>query len=144
MTYWLVALAALMFGIYNVFIKLSADHIQAVLGAVVLQLVAALIGLAMLSYLYLGNVTTFNVTARGLWLSVLAGVAIGVVEIVSFLIYARGMAVAVGNPLIVGGSLMVTTAVGVWLLREQLSLLQLSSVGLIMAGITLLAWSSTR
>jgi len=144
MTYWLVALAALMFGIYNVFIKLSADHIQAVLGAVVLQLVAALIGLAMLSYLYLGNVTTFNVTARGLWLSVLAGVAIGVVEIVSFLIYGRGMAVAVGNPLIVGGSLMVTTAVGVWLLREQLSLLQLSSVGLIMAGITLLAWSSTR
>lgn len=144
MTYWMVALAALMFGVYNVFIKLSADHIQAVLGAVILQLVAALLGLAMLSYLYLTNATSLTFTSRGLWLSALAGVAIGFVEIVSFFIYGRGMAVAVGNPLIVGGSLMVTTLVGVWLLREQLNVLQMSSVGLIMLGIALLAWSSTR
>ena len=40
MTYGLLALAALMFGLYNIFIKLSAEHIQPVLGAVILQFVA--------------------------------------------------------------------------------------------------------
>ena len=144
MTYGLVLLAALMFGLYNVFIKVSADHIQAVLGAVVLQLVAAFIGLGMLSYLHFATPTTLTVTGRGLLLSALAGVAIGLVEIVSFVIYGRGMAVALGNPLIVGGSLLVTTAVGFGLLREQLSPIQFVAIGLIMLGIALLAWSATR
>jgi transporter family protein len=144
MTYGLVTLAAVMFGLYNVFIKLSADHIQAVLGAVVLQFVAAFIGLGMLGYLYLATPTTLTISGRGLLLSALAGVAIGVVEIVSFIIYGRGMDVAVGNPLIVGGSLLVTTGVGYLLLREHLSTLQLAAIGLIMLGITLLAWGATR
>lgn len=144
MTYGLVALAAVMFGLYNVFIKISSDHIQAVLGAVVLQFVAALIGLGMLGYLYLATPTTLNVTARGLTLSALAGVAIGVVEIVSFFVYGRGVAVAVGNPLIVGGSLLVTTGVGYFLLREHLNSLQMAAIVIILMGIALLAWSSTR
>ena len=50
MPYVLLALAAVMFGFYNVFIKLSADHIQAILGAVVLQFVAAFLGLGLLAY----------------------------------------------------------------------------------------------
>ncbi|HLS17804.1 MAG TPA: hypothetical protein VK049_08280 [Paenalcaligenes sp.] len=44
MIYLLVAVAAFMFGMYNVFIKLSSSHIEAVLGAVVLQFVAAVNG----------------------------------------------------------------------------------------------------
>lgn len=144
MTYGLVALAAVMFGLYNVFIKISSDHIQAVLGAVVLQFVAALIGLGMLGYLHLATPTTLNVSTRGLVLSALAGVAIGVVEIVSFFVYGRGVAVAVGNPLIVGGSLLVTTGVGYFLLREHLSGLQMAAIVIILMGIALLAWSSTR
>ncbi len=144
MTYGLVLFAALMFGLYNVFIKISADHIQAVLGAVVLQFVAAFIGLGMLSYLHFATSTTLTVTGRGLLLAGLAGVAIGLVEIASFVIYGRGMAVALGNPLIVGGSLLVTTVVGFGLLREQLSLIQFVAIGLIMLGIALLAWSATR
>jgi len=41
-----------MFGLYNVFIKLSSDHIQPVLGAVALQFVAAFLGSALLYHLY--------------------------------------------------------------------------------------------
>lgn len=144
MTYWLVSLAAVMFGLYNVLIKLSADHIQAVLGAVVLQLVAALVGLGLLAYLHWGTPTELSISGRGLLLSALAGVAIGVVEIASFAIYGRGLAVAVGNPLIVGGSLVVTTGVGYFLLREHLDPLQLVAVALIFIGIALLAWGSAR
>ena len=104
MPYLLLALAAVMFGLYNVFIKLSADHIQAVLGAVILQFVAAFLGLGLLLYFKQSQQLVLYVTPRGISLAVLAGVAIGVVEILTFVIYGRGVAVAVANPLIVGGS----------------------------------------
>jgi len=144
LTYLLIAIAALMFGLYNVFIKLSADHIQAVLGAVVLQFVAAFMGLAWLLYLQTTQSGSLAYNSRGLALAALAGVAIGLVEILTFFVYGRGLPVAVGNPLIIGGSLLVTTGVGVVLLREALSPLQLAAIGLIGLGIALFAWEAAR
>src|SRR5690554_3668607 len=143
MTWLLIAVAALMFGLYNVFIKLSADHIQAVLGAVVLQFVAAFMGLAWLAWLHLGQGQALSHTPRGLTLAAMAGIAIGLVEILTFLVYGRGLPVAVGNPLIIGGSLLVTTGVGV-LLREALSPLQFAAIGLIGVGIAVFAWEAAR
>lgn len=144
MLYWLLALAALMFGLYNVFIKVSSDHIDPVLGAVVLQFVAAFLGLALLLYLRAASGEALQVSARGVWLAVAAGVAIGLVEILSFFVYGRGMPVAVGNPLIIGGSLIVTTGVGILLLREAVNPVQLAAIVLIVAGVALLAWGATR
>ena len=144
MTAILIAVAALMFGLYNVFIKLSADHIQAVLGAVVLQFVAAFMGLAWLAWLSLGQGTPLHHSGRGLSLAALAGLAIGLVEILTFMVYGRGLPVAVGNPLIIGGSLLVTTSIGVLALREALSPLQLAAVALIGIGIALFAWEAAR
>lgn len=144
MPYVLLILAALMFGLYNIFIKLSADHIQAVLGAVVLQFVAAFLGLALLLSMKAGGSIVIHATPRGITLAVLAGLAIGLVEILTFIIYARGVDVAVGNPLIIGGSLLVTTGVGALLLREVLSPVQLIAIALITLGVGLLGWSATR
>ena len=79
-----------------------------------------------------------------LTIAALAGIAIGLVEILTFFVYGRGLPVAVGNPLIIGGSLLVTTGVGVLLLREALSPLQLLGVGLIGLGIALFAWDAAR
>ena len=86
MPYLLLGLTAVMFGLYNVFIKLSADHIQAVLGAVILQFVAAFLGLGLLIYFKFADNITLHITPRGVALAVLAGVAIGVVEILTFVI----------------------------------------------------------
>lgn len=144
MSYWLLAIAAVMFGLYNVFIKLSADHINAVLGAVVLQFVAAFVGLGLLLYLQAGAGGTLQVSGRGLALATFAGVAIGLVEILTFVIYGRGIPVAVGNPLIIGGSLLVTTGIGVLLLRELISPSQLLGILAIAAGVGLLAWDAAR
>ena len=144
MTWILIAVAALMFGLYNVFIKLSSDHIHAVLGAVVLQFVAAFMGLAWLLYLMATQSTSPNFTGRGITIAALAGIAIGLVEILTFVVYGRGLPVAVGNPLIIGGSLLVTTGVGVLLLREVLSPLQRGAIGLIALGIGVFAWDAAR
>lgn len=138
---WII-LAAVMFGLYNVFIKVSANDINPILGAVVLQFVAAFIGLAMLlvTQMQAGSLPFWS--GRGLLLASLAGAAIGAVEILTFFIYGRGVLVAVGNPLIVGGSLVVTLGVGVFLLRESVNLTQLLAIGLIFIGVLLLAWSA--
>lgn len=143
MTYLLVAFAALMFGLYNVFIKLSSSHIEAVLGAVVLQFIAAFVGLSLLLYMKFNGSAIYS-SPKGLGLAVAAGVAIGVVEILTFVIYGRGLAVAIGNPLIIGGSLLVTTGAGVLFMREQISLTQLIAIGLIAAGVGLMVWSAGR
>lgn len=142
--YLLLGLAAVMFGLYNLFIKLSADHIQAVLGAVILQFVAAFLGLGLLVYFKYVDNLTLHVSPRGVILAVLAGVAIGVVEILTFIIYGRGVAVAVGNPLIVGGSLIVTTGVGWLFLREVLNPWQVAALFSIIAGVAILAWQAGR
>lgn len=144
MPYILLTLAAVMFGLYNVFIKLSADHIQAILGAVVLQFVAAFVGLGLLLYMKGAQGLAITATPRGVWLAVAAGVAIGLVEILTFVIYGRGVPVAVGNPLIIGGSLVVTTGVGVFLLREILSPMQIFAILLVAGGVGLLAWEAGR
>lgn len=144
MPYVLLALAAVMFGLYNVFIKVSAEHIQPILGAVVLQFVAAFLGLGLLFYMKATDAIQIHFTTRGILLAVLAGVAIGLVEILTFVIYGRGVPVAVGNPLIIGGSLLVTTGVGVLILRETLNPVQLAAVLLVAGGIGLLAWEAAR
>lgn len=140
----LITVAAVMFGLYNVFIKLSAGHVNAVLGAVVLQFVAAFLGLGYLMYLHATGTLlgTLQVSGRGIGLAVAAGMAIGLVEILTFVIYGRGVAVAVGNPLIVGGSLVVTTGIGLVLLREVLQPVQIVAILLVAAGVFLLAWGA--
>lgn len=144
MPYVLLALAAVMFGLYNVFIKLSSDHIQAILGAVVLQFVAAFLGLGLLAYFKYTDQIELHVSSRGVTLAVLAGVAIGLVEILTFIIFSRGVDVAVGNPVIVGGSLIVTTGVGWLFLRETLNPWQVAAVFSIIGGVAVLAWQAGR
>lgn len=143
MLYFLVAITAFMFGMYNVLIKLSASHIEAVLGAVVLQFVAAFIGLALLVYMKISGANIYS-TPKGIGLAVGAGVAIGLVEILTFFIYGRGLAVAVGNPLIIGGSLIVTTGAGILFMRENISALQFLAIMLITAGVALMAWAANK
>lgn len=144
MVYGLLALAAVMFGLYNVFIKLSANHIQAVLGAVVLQFVAAFVGLGLLFYIRGTGAEPLHASVRGILLAVLAGVAIGLVEVLTFMVFSQGFPVAVANPLVVGGSLLVTTTVGVVLLRETANPLQLAAIIMIAVGIGLLALGAGR
>ncbi len=134
----LIAVAAIFFGLYNVFIKLSSEHINPILGAVVLQFVAAFLGLGLLIITRARAAGPLVVTGRGVTLAVLAGLAIGLVEILTFNVFGRGVPVALGNPLIVGGSLVVTSLVGILLLREVLTPAQVVALILIASGVVLM------
>lgn len=137
---WLVLalLTALALACYNFFIKLAADHVPAAVGAVVLQLVAAALGAAWLVRLKLLG-QPLPVTSKGLWLAALAGLGVGLGEILTFVVFSRGVPSSVGTPVIVGGSVLLTALLGLAVLREALSWPQVLGLLLIVGGIGLLA-----
>lgn len=137
---WLVLalLTALALASYNFFIKLAADHVPAAVGAVVLQLVAAALGAVWLLRLKLQG-QPLSVTSKGLWLAALAGLGVGLAEILTFVVFSRGVPSSVGTPVIVGGSVLLTAVLGLVVLREALTLPQVLGLLLIVGGIALLA-----
>jgi bacterial/archaeal transporter family protein len=139
--HWLILLllTALFFGFYNFFIKLSAGHIHEILGAVILQVIAALLGGAALLYLKIQN-TGLDFSAKGIRFAVFAGLFVGLAEITSFYAFSKGVAASVGIPVIVGGTVLVGTILGVVVLKETLSVWQYLAVVMILAGIALLAY----
>lgn len=134
----LALLTALCLAGYNFFIKLAASHLPPAVGAVVLQLVAAGLDAAWLLRLHLQG-QPLAVSGRGLGLAALAGLCVGVAEILTFVVFRRGVAAAVGTPLIVGGSVLLAAGLGVVVLRETLTLSQAAGLVLLVMGIALLA-----
>ena len=140
MTNWLplALLTALCLALYNFFIKLAANHLPPAVGAVVLQLVAAALGGAWLLRLKLQG-QPLALSGRGLGLAALAGLGVGLAEILTFAVFQRGVPASVGTPVIVGGSVLLTAVLGLVVLRESLSGPQVGGLVLIVAGIALLA-----
>ena len=134
----LALLTALCLALYNFFIKQASAHVPAAVGAVVLQLVAAGLGaLWLLRLKLLGQ--PLPLSGKGLWLAALAGLGVGLAEILTFVVFQRGVPASVGTPVIVGGSVLLTAVLGIVVLREALSGTQVAGLLLIVAGIALLA-----
>ncbi|MCR5890100.1 EamA family transporter [Hymenobacter sp. J193] len=137
---WLVLalLTALSLAFYNFFIKLASEHVPAAVGAVVLQLVAAGLGGLWLLRLKLQG-QPLPLSSKGLWLAAAAGLGVGLAEILTFVVFSRGVSSSVGTPVIVGGSVLLTAVLGVVVAREVLTLPQMLGLLLIVGGIALLA-----
>jgi transporter family protein len=134
----LALLTAFCLALYNLFIKLASNHLPPAVGAVVLQLVAAALGGLWLLKLKLQG-APLPLSPRGLGLAALAGLGVGLAEILTFVVFQRGVNSSVGTPVIVGGSVLLTALLGLGLLRETLTLPQLGGLVLIVAGIALVA-----
>lgn len=140
MSSWLplALLTALCLALYNFFIKLASGHLAPAVGAVVLQLVAAALGAAWLVRLKLQG-QPIGLNRTGLGLAALAGLGVGLAEILTFVVFQRGVPSSVGTPIIVGGSVLLTALLGLVVLRESLSLAQAGGLLFIVVGIALLA-----
>ncbi|MGI4886143.1 MAG: EamA family transporter [Janthinobacterium lividum] len=133
----LALLTALCLACYNFFLKLAAEHLPPAVGAVVLQLVAAALGGAWLLRLKLQG-QPLPVSGKGLGLAALAGLGVGLAEILAFVVFRRGAPVAVGTPVMAGSSVLLTALLGLVVLREGLSWPQAGGLVLVVAGIALL------
>jgi len=133
----LAILTAFLYGAYNFFIKVSSSHINQIVGAVILQIVAALVGAGILIFLKLTN-APLEISSKGVGYAVVAGVMVGLAEIASFFLFSKGVSASVGIPIIIGGSVIVGAVLGLTFLKESFGLLQLLGLVLIVAGIAIL------
>lgn len=130
----LALISASLYGTYYFLIKAASKDIHQILGAVVLQVVAALTGVVLLGVLKFSG-THFTSTKHGFALACGAGIAVGLAEITSFILYSRGIQVTVGTPIIVGASIIVAGILGVLMLKESLQSSQFVGALLIIAGV---------
>ena len=128
------------YALYNLFIKKASATIDPILGGVLLQVVAALVGTMLLAIQRVRATNTINtllLSKSGLSWAVAAGVAVGAAEILSFTISGKGVPATQSIPIIVGGSILMGTLLGSIWLQERLTRSGWFGVLLIAIGITL-------
>lgn len=135
-------LCASAYACYNVFIKKGSASINPVLGGVVLQFVAALLGSVLLGVMILrGNVKMHEIQydRNGLVNSVYAGLAVGTAEMLSFCVSGMGVQATQFIPIIIGGSVVFGAVLGLLMLGEKLKLHGWSGILMLVSGIALVA-----
>eukprot|EP00980_Cylindrotheca_fusiformis_P019211 scaffold6528_cov114-Cylindrotheca_fusiformis.AAC.12 len=135
---------AMAYALYNIFIKKGSSHINPVLGGVILQFVAAVLGMVLLGFLVIkeGGSEVIVFDSEGIFWAVLAGMSVGVAEMVSFFVSSLGVQAMQSIPIIIGGSVMFGTVIGAIALHEDLSLRGWFGVIMISVGIGLVGLDS--
>ena len=130
---------AMAYALYNIFIKKGSSHINPVLGGVVLQIVAAILGLCLLLFLAVteGGTEVISYDTTGIFYAVLAGLSVGMAEMISFFVSSLGVQANKSIPVIIGGSVLFGTLLGWLALNEELSNRAWFGVFLITIGISL-------
>ena len=98
---FLAIMTAIFYGAYNVFIKVSSGHINQIVGAVILQIVAALLGGTILLIMKMTN-SPLQISQKGVWFAILAGVFVGLAEITSFYVFSKGISAGASCIVMVG------------------------------------------
>jgi transporter family protein len=142
-TWILPAIAcATSYALYNLCIKKASSSIDPILGGVLLQFMAALIGTVLWLVQKVVLKRTSPISKSGLAWSLAAGAAVGAAEVLSFVINGMGVQATQSIPITVGGSILVGTILGAVWLRERLTRTGWFGVLLIAAGIVLVGMDS--
>jgi len=117
--------------------------IHPILGGVILQIVAAVLGVCLCVFLVFGpSQEKMFYDNEGIAYAVLAGLSVGAAEILSFVVNGMGVPAVKSIPIIIGGSVAFGTLIGRVFLAEILSYRGWSGVLLIAIGVTLVGMES--
>ena len=128
---------ALSYALYNLFIKKASASMDPILGGVLLQIVAAALGAALLAVQRARATTALAVSKLGVRWAIAAGAAVGAAEILSFIISGLGVPASKSIPAIIGGSVVMGTLLGALWLGERLTARGWGGIVLIAVGIAL-------
>jgi transporter family protein len=134
---------AVAYAFYNIFIKKGSAGIDPILGGVILQFVAALLGVVLLFGVVAmdkeGGKAVIHYDRSGLFWSVCAGLSVGVAEMLSFYVSSMGVQATQSIPVIIGGSVLFGSVLGMLVLSEKMMLHGWSGVAMLCIGIGLVA-----
>ena len=129
--------AALLYGLHQIFTKLAANRIGAGLGGLVLEVTAAVTILGYVVFWQLGTGRSQPFSRAGLAWSAAAGLCVGVGTIAFFLLFQRGGPLS-AVPGILAGGVAFVALVGLLGFHEPPSAIRLAGVVLSVAGLWLL------
>jgi len=136
---FIILLTVLFFSLYNFFIKVASGSINQVVGAVILQIVAALIGGIVLIYMKFSG-RDLVISQKGVIFAILAGIAVGLAEITYFFVYSKGVQASVAIPLVMGGTVLVGSILGFVFLKETFNLWHVLASVMIIISIFLISF----
>ncbi len=134
----LAMLAGTLFACYQLAVKLSAHHIQEMLGAVILQAVAVVVGLGIFLVIRDGEPLVYTTT--GLKFAMLAGLFVSLAEIVAFYTFSQAISPSVGITIIVGMNILVGLGLDYFWFKSELTASQMLGILLVLVGVILISW----
>jgi transporter family protein len=139
MELWFIAalVAALAYGLHNIFTKIAAGHISDALGAFLLEITASVCILLYIFFLITTN-EKFNFTSRGVIFSIIAGICVGVGTVLYFYIFSHGGALSIAGPLVISGGVLLMAVAGIVFFKESVSFAKIMGIALCLIGIWML------
>ncbi|MCK5320370.1 EamA family transporter [Candidatus Parcubacteria bacterium] len=135
--HWLTfaVLTASSYGVYNFFVKISANKLSPTIAIMFLTGTAFLV--AAISTIFLKFTgQNLTITKNVIIYPVLAGLFAGVAEIFYLLMYSKNAPLSIGLPLVMSGTIIVAVFLGIIFLKEDLSVVK--SIGILITIIGLL------
>ncbi len=130
-------LSAISFGFYNFFTKLSADKLSPTIALMCIAGTSFLVAtISTVVFKISGQELTFS--REALWLPILAGISTGIAEIFYLYMFTKDAPLNLGNPMVVGVTMLIAVLLGVIFLKEPLSVSKIAGICLIIAGAILL------
>jgi len=133
---WAVV-AAVLYGLHQVFTKLAADRIGEGLGGFIVEGTAAVSILMYLAWLRMGAHWNQAASVPGVWYSVVTGICVGAGTIAFFLLFQKGGPLSAVPMVLAGGSALMVIA-GIVLFKEPVAWPRLVGIVLALAGLFLL------
>ncbi|MBI2669289.1 hypothetical protein HYX14_05605 [Candidatus Woesearchaeota archaeon] len=128
--------ASIAFGIWTVFHQQAAEKINYLVGAIIVSLTAVVLGLIFL--LPKIKTTTLYSNPKGILFAVLAGVCALAIDYFALKAYGSGLALSVGGPIIIGGSIAIAALIG-FFMGDSITLMKVLGLLLVIVGSGILA-----
>ena len=130
-----VIIGAIGTGLWNVFISSASRQMHPLLGALITELTAFTAG----ALIFLPVVSSGfpKVSFKAVGMCMLAGLSVLLADFFILKAYKQGVHISIGGPIIIGGSIIVVTLMGVFL-GEKMTLLKALSILMIVSGASIL------
>ena len=129
--------AAVLYGLHQVFTKMAAERISDGLGGFVVEGSAALTIMIYLAALRFSDHWNQSWSAPGVLYSVLTGICVGIGTIAFFLLFQKGGPLS-AVPMVLAGGAALMAVIGILFFKESASLPKLLGIALSLIGLFLL------
>jgi bacterial/archaeal transporter family protein len=135
--FWYAVVAAVLYGVHQIFTRLASDHIGDGLGGFVVEATAALTILLYLAALWLTSRWDQKFSSVGFNYSALTGICVGAGTIAFFLLFQKGGPLS-SMPAILAGGAAIMAIAGILFFKEPASFSRLAGIILALTGLFLL------